>query len=247
MPARRRRPSPPANTSLTGTGASNYTLGAVTNGSAVISPATLTATVAGANKTYDGTTSDPGATLTLNGTIFSGDSPAIASATYAFNSKNASQTPQTVTASSTSLTGTGASNYTLGSVTNGSAVISPASLTATVAGANKTYDGTTSDPGATLTLNGTIFSGDSLTGNATYAFNSRNAGQSAQTVTGSNASLTGIGSGNYTITSVNTGSAIISPAPLTATVAGANKTYDGTTNDPGATLSLNGTITPATV
>jgi hypothetical protein len=210
---------------LTGTAATNYILTQPTGLSGNITPATLTVNGTNvANKVYDGTTTATLTGGTLSGVIGS-NSVALTQA-GAFGTANAG-TGIAVNALDT-LSGAGASNYTLTQPTGLSANITPATLTVNgTSVANKVYDGTT---GATLaggTLSGVIGS-DSVTLTQSGTFGSQNVG-TAIAVSASDA-LTGAAAANYTLTQPAGLRANITPATLT--VGGtnvANKVYDGTT------------------
>src|SRR5207245_2073460 len=107
-------------------------------------------------------------------------------------------------------------NYTYSFVTANTGTITAKALTAqgTLALSSKVYDGTTgATPTGAAALQATEATGSgttsdgkpynvdtvSLSGTATYAFNSKDVG-SATTVTESGLSLTGTGNGNYTLT-----------------------------------------------
>ena len=214
-----------ASDSISGTGAGNYTLVQPTGLTGNITPATLTVTGSGvANKVYDGTTAATLSGGTLSGIIGS-DALALTQA-GTFTSPNAG-TGVAVTASD-SISGAGASNYTLAQPTGLIANITPAALTVTgTAVANKVYDGTT---GATLsggTLSGVVGS-DAVTLAQRGTFGSPNAGTGIA-VTASD-SLAGIAAGNYTLVQPTGLAANITPATLTVTGTNvADKVYDGTT------------------
>src|SRR5262249_54204968 len=101
---------------LSGPAAGNYVLSATTAAStATITPATVTATVAGASKPYDGTT---GATITScmpTGAI-AGDVVACSSVSASFDTPAVGPV-KTVTAVGLTLGGTDAANYALSSLT----------------------------------------------------------------------------------------------------------------------------------
>ena len=299
---------------------SDFTLGAITAGTGVITPAPVTVTVTGANKTYDSTTADPGATAiatgaisgqslgvtgnfnfsdqhaangktvsisgatlavgngstnandysitntvngaaniakyTLNGTISDpgrayNSTSVAANATLSLSPTVNNENPGlTVTsfqyndahAGNKTVTETGAAlsdnDYQLGTITNGSAVITPAPVRATVNTATtRAYDGTTS-AADTLTLNSADTLGQlvSLSG-GTYQFNDPHAGNKTVTVAGAT-----LNNSDFTLGAITAGTGVITPAPVTVTVTGANKAYDATTTDPGATAIATGAI-----
>ena len=134
------------------------------------------------------------------------------------------------------------SNYTLVGGTD-TLTITPRDLTATFVATDKTYDGNTNDvlTGAALEAangNSGLIAGDkvTLTNPTAGTFDNKNAG-TGKTVTG-DMGITGDDSGNYTFTN-GTALADIGKLALTVSAVGKDKVYDGTTNDPGLTLSSN--------
>jgi hypothetical protein len=228
-----------ANVSLSGPAAGNYTLlSASPNALANITPASLTASVTAANKTYDATT---GATIT--GCTVSGVLAADAATVSCTGTGNFSDpsvgTGKTVSAT-VSLSGVADGNYTLSSTSATTmANINPVSLTATVTAANKTYDGTNTASITGCTLS-TVLATDAAnvscagTGNFATALV-----ENGKTVTAT-VSLSGSAASNYALSS-NTAvtTANITGSPVTASVTASSKTYDGTTtaNITGCTLS----------
>ncbi len=201
-----------------------------------VDPAMLTATIAAANKVYDGTTATTGS-ITLNG-ILSGDNVTVADDAYAFLNKNAGA-GKTVTESGAVLSGPGASDYTLGTVGTTTATILPKTLTATTTAASKTYDGAPTTTGSMM-LNGVV-SGDSVSvSHDSYAFTDKNAG-TGKTVLESGAGLIGTDAGNYTLGTVATALADILPRAITGAVVGSDKVFDGTVSD-AAALTLSGVV-----
>ena len=217
--------------SLSGTGASNYTLASYTTASTWnVTKATLVVTgTAVANKVYDGTTAAALSGGTLVGVI--GTDSVILTQAGNFTSKNVGN--GIAATASDSISGSAAGNYNLTQPTGLSANITPASLTVTGESAqSKVYDGTT-----TATLSGGSFVGvigtDSVTLTQAGSFASKSVGNSIA-VTASD-SISGTAAGNYTLTQPTGLSANITPATLTVTHESAqSKVYDGTTN---ATLS----------
>jgi filamentous hemagglutinin family protein len=169
--------------SISGPGASNYSLQPLTTLHANITPAPLTIQQVTANdKSYDGTSADTlsTGTATLQG-ILNSDNVALDSsvATGTFASANAASNIS-VTASGFALTGPKAADYSLSQPTGLTATISPKVVTATITGnPTKPYDGTNS---ATLTsgdyqLNGFVAGqGATVPQSATANYLSANAG-----------------------------------------------------------------------
>jgi hypothetical protein len=228
---------------LGGADAGNYTLASSTatlSGAANITPATISAVtgLTASSKVYDATTA---AALNAASAGFTGklgsDTLTVATATGNFADKNAG-IGKTVNVSGLTLGGADAGNYTLASSTatlSGAANITPASITAVtgITASNKVYDATTA---AALNAASAGFTGklgsDTLTvATATGNFVDKNAGN-GKTVDVSGLTLGGADAGNYTLassTATISSAANITPAPVTASVTAANKTYDGTT------------------
>ena len=217
-----------------------YLIGYV-GGTLTITPAPLTVLNSTAsNKTYDSTTA---ATLSgsLSGVMAADSANVSLNRLGTFASKNVG-TGIAVTAAET-LSGSGASNYTLTQPTGLSANITPASLTvANATASNKVYDGTTA-----VTLNGTlsgVIGGEAVTLNPSGSFASKNVG-TAVAVTASD-TLSGSAASNYTLTQPTGLSANITAKPITVSATGTDKVYDGGVND-AVTLSSSGLISGDTV
>ena len=212
---------------LTGTDAGNYNVintGGLASASADITRKNLTASFAGTNKTYDGTTA---ATVTgSSADMVAGDSLSYTQ-TAAFADKNAG-TGKLVNVTGIALTGSDAGNYALQSTTaTTTANIDKKALTASYTAINRTYDGTTS---IAVTGGSTdIVSGDTVNFSETAALASKAAGN-GRTVNVSNIALSGTDGGNYALTATTTTTtADIAKKSLTASYTAANKTYDGLT------------------
>ncbi|MEO8387388.1 YDG domain-containing protein [Polaromonas sp.] len=107
-----------------GADAGNYAITGQTAATASITPAALTVTAQADNRVYDGTTASAAAPV-ITGTLY--DTVASA-ATQAFDNKNAGM-GKTLTAAGLVLAdGNGGNNYNISYVSNGSGVITPASL-----------------------------------------------------------------------------------------------------------------------
>ncbi len=204
-----------------------------------ITPKSLTPTATAANKTYDGNTTAV-VTVSLSGVI-SGQT-VIGSASGTFDTKNIG-TGKTVTVGAVTLGGADASNYTVGAAANTTANITAKLLTPTATAANKTYDGNTSAV-VTVSLGGVI-SGETVTGSASGAFDTKNIG-TGKTVTVGAVTLGGADAGNYTVGAAANTTANITAKLLTPTATAANKTYDGNTTAV-VTVSLGGVISGETV
>jgi filamentous hemagglutinin family protein len=166
-------------------------------GTLTITPKTLSITgTTVANKTYDGTTAASVSAGTLSGFVGS-ETVSVASASGAFDNKNAGA-GKTVTVAYTLSDGTNgglAANYTLAGTTH-TADITPKSLTASYSAASKVYDGTTA---ATVSAtSGDIVTGDAVTIAASGTFADKNAGV-GKTVSISGGALSGADAGNYAL------------------------------------------------
>ena len=122
--------------------------------SANITAKALAVTISGGSKTYDGNTS---ATVTYADNRIAGDVFTV-SGTATYPSKTVGT--KTITASSITLSGTDAGNYSQNTSTTVSGTISARSLTVTISASNKTYDALTA---ATVTYLDDRVTGDILT------------------------------------------------------------------------------------
>ena len=225
---------------LTGTGAGNYSLAATTaQGAGRIAPKQLNLALAGGarfDKTYDGNANvtqslTKGTNYTLTGFVGTeGDHLALASATGTYTAGKDARTDKEVTFKNLTLTGTGATNYTLNKTTlTGTGTIAQRTLTlGTVAGQtfDKVYDGTTNagdalKKGENYTLSNFADgegAGITVTSTGTGSYADKNVGTHAVTYTG--LTLTGAGAGNYRLnTATLTGTGRITPRTLTLTAA----------------------------
>lgn len=205
-----------------GNGGANY---AVTLNSAAgsISRALLTLTASAATRTYDGTTAAPG-TPTVSGLV-AGDT--VSGLVQAFDGRNAGARTVSVTGYAIN-DGNGGGNYTV-SLGSAAGSITRAILTLTASEASRTYDGTTTAPGAPIATG--LVGGDTA-GGFSQAFDSRNAGQRTVSVTGYTIN-DGNGGANYAV-QLNTASGSISRAVLTLTATSTARTYDGTVSASGS-------------
>jgi len=237
---------------LTGADAGNYTLVSPQTGSGTITQAALTVNGITANsKVYDATTTASLSSAgTLNG-VLGADSVTLnsSSLTANFVDKNVG-TNKNVNVTGYSLSGGDAANYSLASPQVGQGNITPAPLNVTgVSAQNKTYDATVN---AAITgsaaLSG-IQGSDNVTISSaptTGTFADKNVGN-GKTVTADSAYvISGIDSGNYTLSQPSF-TANITPATITISNVTANdKVYDGTTAATINTGSINYTgILPA--
>ena len=199
---------------LAGAQGGNYTVAGVSGVSASITAKALTASASAASRAYDGTiTASP--TLTITGGLVDGET-VTATGAATFNTKDVGSRTATINSNTLSDGSNGlASNYSLATGQTAAANITAKSLTASgLSSADKVYDGTitavVSDAaalqaaitaGSGTSADGKPYHGDSvsLTGTATGTFSSKEVG-SNHTVSFSGKSLTGTGSGNYTLT-----------------------------------------------
>ncbi|MHB8120798.1 MAG: beta strand repeat-containing protein [Desulfuromonadaceae bacterium] len=210
--------------------ASNYSLAAGETVTAHITPAALTATVAAADKVYDGnTTAAP--TLSITGGLVSGE-VVTATGSATFNSKDV-VTANLVTVNSTALAdGSGlASNYSLVAGETVTAHITPAALTATVAAPDKIYNGdTTAAP--TLSITAGLVSGETVIATGSATFNSKDV-VTANLVTVNSTALANGTNGlasNYSLAAGETVTAYITPVNLNITgLTASDKVYDANT------------------
>jgi YDG domain/MBG domain (YGX type) len=198
---------------------------------------TVTPSVTVSDKPYDGTTAGTTSSCSLSGVVGTDNvlcDFSTSSATFA--DKNVGS-GKTVTVTGLKLSGTAAANYSLSPTTaTTTAAITAKGLTVSFTVQSRTYDGTALATVAGCTLSGVV-AGDSVscvfTG-ATAQFVDKNVGH-GKTLAGTGFSLSGAGSGNYSIGAVNTSSADITPRDLTVIATGIDKGYDGNTS---ATVTL---------
>ena len=220
-------------TTLGGANAGNYTLTQPTGLSANITAKPLTVTGATAsNKVYDATTTATITGGTLVGVIAADAANVTLVPTGTFATANVG-TGIVVTSTST-LSGTKASNYSL---------TQPTGLTANITAKALTVTGLTTNPASGVTYSGTtvcplkgtgslvgVLAADAgnvtLSGTPTGTFPSANVGTYSITITGY--SLGGSASGNYTLTTPLTISGKITAASITITPTPLSKVY-GTT------------------
>ena len=204
-----------AGATLAGSDAGNYLL-SMNTATADITAKPITGSFAAENKVYDGNIS---ATVTtgsraLTGTI-SGDDVSLTGGTATFANKNVGA-GKTVTLAGTTLTGADAGNYSLASVGTAIADITAKPITGSFTAQNKIYNGNTSATVTSRSLSGTIAADNITLSGGTATFADKNVGIS-KPVTLNGATLAGSDAGNYTLSSVGTSSASITPAPLTIT------------------------------
>jgi len=206
---------------LSGGDAGNYQLPSTTVvGSGSIAVRALTATVAAADKVYDGTTAT--SVVLLGDDRVAGDQLVLTGGAGSFADKNAGNN-KAVSLSGLSLGGADAGNYDVSFVANSTANIAQRALQVSASGVDKVYDGLLA---AGVTYGDNRIAGDLLqvSGNASFA--DKNVGN-GKTVTASGLALSGTDAGNYVLASSSVGAtADITPRTLNVVVQG-NKTYDG--------------------
>ena len=205
--------------SISGTDAANYTQNNTATATANITARALTVTITASNKVYDGSTT---ASVVYADNRVAGDDVTV-SGTPNFSSKTVGNS-KTVTASSISITGTDAANYTQNTTATALANITARALTVTITAGNKTYDGLTT---ASVVYADDRVSGDIFTVSGTPTFSSKTVGNS-KTVTANGISISGTDAANYTRNTTATTTADITARTLAVTITASNKTYDGT-------------------
>jgi trimeric autotransporter adhesin len=209
---------------LGGADAANYVVTTIHTTTASITAKPITGSFTAQDKTYDGTRDAAIATRALDGVIGSDDA-SLSGGTAQFASKNAG-TGIIVTGSGFSLTGTGASNYSLTSVADTTARINAKHVTGAFTASNKVYDGTRAATVATTSVPDKV-SGDDVTLGGTAQFADAHAGV-GKTVSFINGTLTGSDASNYALDGVSPTTADISAKSVTGSFTAADKQYDGT-------------------
>uniref|UniRef100_UPI002FCDB4C9 YDG domain-containing protein n=1 Tax=Massilia sp. S19_KUP03_FR1 TaxID=3025503 RepID=UPI002FCDB4C9 len=216
---------------LSGADAGNYTLASSTaSTSAAITALELSASFAGVNKTYNGTTA---ASVTSSDNRIGGDVLKVV-ATAVFGDKNAAS-GKAVVVSDVRLSGADAGNYTLASTTGSTtADITARALNLRYSGGDRVYDGTRS---ASVSLGDDRLDGDILSVAVQASFADKNVGVN-KPVSLSGVALGGADAGNYRVVTPAGLLATITPAALSlSAVSASNKVYDGT-----QTASVSGTL-----
>ena len=188
-----------------------------------INQASLTISINANDKVYDG---NANATISYawvsSGNAVGSDNITVGSSNGQFIDKNVGAGKQ-VTAN-VSISGSNLSNYTYNTTASTTASIKPLSITGSFIVDNKVYDGTATAVVLSESLNG-VLGGDAVTLTVgTAAFSDANVGN-GKTVTLNGATLTGNDAGNYTLSSVSTTTANITPATLAIAAVSQQKTY----------------------
>jgi filamentous hemagglutinin family protein len=190
-----------------------------------ITPKSITGSLTGASKVYDGTR-----TTTVSGSLagtIAGDDVRVDGAAGLFDTRDAG-TGKAITLTGDPLSGADAGNYRLQVDSRPVADITPRPIALTgLTALDKVYDGTRA-----ATLSGSlteILEGDAVSVNgATGQFADKNAG-TGKTVSISGATLAGTDAGNYALNGSSNLQASITPRAITlAGVTALDKVYDGT-------------------
>ena len=217
----------------------NFSNTLVVVGNHTVAQKSLSASVSGISKTYDGTTAMAGVTIGLTGKET--NDVVTVSGNGAFDTKTAGIN-KNYNISGIALSGTDSANYYLtggNSFTGSDGTINTKVLNVTYTAANKVYDGTTN---ATVTTSDDKIAGDTVSIVHTDAFSDKNVG-TGKTVNITGISLSGADSANYTVTATSTTTADITKKALSITAATtANKVYDGATTSTTTAGTLSGFV-----
>ncbi len=225
---------------LGGTAKDNYVVSSVASTTASITAKPITGAFTAANKTYDRTTAATVTSRSLDGVVGQ-DVVSLAGGDAAFADRNVGS-GKTVTLTGASLTGTDAQNYSLTSVSDAKADVTPKAVDGSFTAGNKTYDGNASASIGGRSLTGVI-DGDTVSLTGGIASFADKAAGTDKTVTGSGFTLGGADAGNYSLSTDSlTTNADITPRTVTGNFSAADKVYDGTTTASVLTPSLSNTI-----
>ena len=207
----------------------------------VIGPKSVTATIAAADKVYNGSAAATITSCDVIGTL-GADQVDCTTSGAAFDDANAGDNKPV--SATVSLSGAASGDYTLGLNTGASttASISRKPVTATITAADKTYDGNTTADITSCTVNGKVGSDDVDCSASGGTFSDANAADGKAVSAG--VSLNGSAAGNYSL-GVNTSAfttASISRKTVTATIVAADKTYDGSATATITECTVHGTI-----
>lgn len=219
----------------------NYDLGLAPGATFAITAKPLVPAILASNKVYNNNTTADISSRTLTG-IVGQDDVTLTGGSATFADKNVG-TAKEVTASGLVLSGNTANNYTLSTTTvKTKADITALGITGAFTASNKIYNGQVNSTIASRTLAG-VLSGDAVTlsgGTATFADANVGTGKS---VTGTGFTLMGAQSGNYSLASVTSTTADITPLGITPSFTAASRMYDGTTAATILSRSLAGVLT----
>ncbi|MBV5323109.1 MAG: hypothetical protein JZU60_04660, partial [Ilumatobacteraceae bacterium] len=233
---------------ISGTNASNYTLTQPAALTGNITAVQLTPHITVNDRPYNGLT-----TATLNDQsvtgMISGETVTLLAGAANFDTKDKG-TGKTVTASSLTLGGTDAANYSLasGATATTTANITAVQLTPSITADNKPYDGNTTATLSTQPVSGMVNGETDVTlvvGSATFDNADKGTGK---TVTATTLSLGGTKAGNYVLASGATATALanVTTVELTPHITASDKTYDGNTTATLSAQTVSGMITGET-
>ncbi|MGZ9713152.1 YDG domain-containing protein [Glaciimonas sp. GNP009] len=211
---------------VSGTGqASNYTLvGGIDT--ATITPLAITVNATGHTKVYDANTTDA-VTLASTG-VLSMDAVTFANSAANFTDKNVGQS-KTVNVTGITKTGLDADNYSINTAATATANITQLAITVNATGTDKKYNANTIDT-VTLASTGVLNLDTVIFANSAANFTDKNVGQT-KTVNVTGIIKTGIDAGNYSINTVATTTANITPLAITVNAVGTDKVYNGNAID----------------
>src|SRR5215216_3077628 len=177
------------------TAGSNYDLTFV-GASLTISKLAVAGTFTAANKVYDGNRDATITGRTLDGVVGQ-DSVSLTGGSATFDTKDVG-VDKTVTGTGFALSGDDAGNYSLGSVADTTANVTPKSITGHFTAADKVYDGNRDAAITGRTLDGVLGTEDVTLTGGTAQFDTKNVGVDKD-VSGTGFALDGAGKGNYTL------------------------------------------------
>src|SRR5205814_6858933 len=166
----------------------------VADAPATLTPLGISGSFDTADKVYDGTTAAAASNRQLSGVLGS-DDVHLSGGTATFNTKTV-DTHKPVSLAGASLTGTDSGNYSLTSVADAHANITPLGISGSFDSADKVYDGTTAAAASNRQLSGVLGSDDVHLSGGTATFNTKTV-DTHKPVTLAGASLTGTDSGNH--------------------------------------------------
>ena len=202
----------------------------------------LTATIAAAGKTYDGSTTATLSSETLSGVIDT-DDVSLSGGTAVFATKDAGVS-KTVTLTGITLAGAQAGDYVLANPNpTATANVTPLAITGSITASSKVYDGTNHATITGLVLSDVFLVPDHVTlTNGTATFDTSDTGK-GKTVTDTGMTLSGAQAGDYSLSNpTETTTANVTPLTIVDGVTIANKTYDGTTTASITSKSLTGVL-----
>jgi sugar lactone lactonase YvrE len=227
-----------ASTALTGSAAGNYTVRLSNSPTVTIQAATVTLTVANATKAY-------GAALpTLTGTFGGALAADLANLSANFSTTaTATSAVGSYPITASALSGTAASNYTLGTVTNGQLSVTALAVTVAPPSVTATYGQATAI--AIPSITGASIAGVLTPDQANVTANFTTAATTTSPVgkypiTLATPALTGSAAGNYTVTLSNSPTVTLGTATITVVVNSATRSY-GAAN-PTFTGTLTGVV-----